>query len=561
MGSVLRWVWLWGCVVVVSVGGCKASVRDVDLSGPRCSGPYHCAIDEEDYGRELERLMGLCDEGDPVACGDAGYMHMSGRGTPLDHGRAFGLLRRACRGEVASACGMQAVYHVMDKVFHVADAQHGERVTRSPEIASTLALKGCEGGDQASCVVFGKILMKEDPDAAAVARAKAIFEEACEQDSAVGCHTLGLGWFIGLWGEAEPLRAAPLLERACERGEAGGCFLLGVMLKEGRGVAPDEARSRALIQQACTDSVAHLLRKRHEALPARALSQGFEARLMGFDLTRQDVEREVAMAAMMKNVDPAAMLQQRAVVLDELVQILMIEEQASNLGLSVSDEEVQFGIAGVANSAGADVAALRQAVRRRGVAWEDYETAIRRQLLTKRVLAACAPAWPVDEADVIGLYRQRHEGRRPPINAIASLSLIYVAFADNSKESIDAARARMAEIVAEIDGGMAFDEAARRFSAGASAADGGKLGRFSPEDLSPVLRPMFTLSSGERFGPVELNNGLRLFMIDAIEEGYSPQVSATMDGLRLELQVEAYRGLLKRWFEALLMQGDVQYNE
>jgi TPR repeat protein len=51
-------------------------------------------------------------------------------------------------------------------------------------------------------------------------------------------------------------RAVALFDQACLEGEVEGCYELGLLYRSGRGVSADEARARQLLQGACDAGMA-----------------------------------------------------------------------------------------------------------------------------------------------------------------------------------------------------------------------------------------------------------------------------------------------------------------
>jgi TPR repeat protein len=51
-------------------------------------------------------------------------------------------------------------------------------------------------------------------------------------------------------------RARALFDQACKYGDAAGCYIAGIMFRKGDGGARDEVRAQALLDQACKGGVA-----------------------------------------------------------------------------------------------------------------------------------------------------------------------------------------------------------------------------------------------------------------------------------------------------------------
>lgn len=149
--------------------------------------------------------------------------------------------------------------------------------------------KQCRLGDTSSCVNFGQALVDGAGGVAAdPARARPVFQQACDAGDAVGCNDLGYLYASAkgvarddakavelyrkscdlgaVWGcnsyailvdqgrgvsAPDPVLAGSLYRRVCDGGEPGGCFNLGLLYREGRGVAKDPAQAARLYNRAC----------------------------------------------------------------------------------------------------------------------------------------------------------------------------------------------------------------------------------------------------------------------------------------------------------------------
>lgn len=84
----------------------------------------------------------------------------------------------------------------------------------------------------------------------------------------------------------------------------------------------------------------------------------------------------------------------------------------------------------------------------------------------------------------------------------------------SSRQEVDA---KMAEILAEIDGGADFGEVAKKWSEALTAADGGLYGTQAEDQLDPIVAAsVFAVAEGARTGIVETSRGLQVFKVEEI---------------------------------------------
>ena len=113
----------------------------------------------------------------------------------------------------------------------------------------------CSNHDAQSCSYLGSAYETGRGGAIKdVARASALFNEACDGAYGNGCARLGFQYEQGRALAKDQDRAVALYTRACDLGDGYGCTMLGVDLEHGTGVAKDAARAATFYQKACDSS-------------------------------------------------------------------------------------------------------------------------------------------------------------------------------------------------------------------------------------------------------------------------------------------------------------------
>src|SRR5919205_3785696 len=86
--------------------------------------------------------------------------------------------------------------------------------------------------------------------------------------------------------------------------------------------------------------------------------------------------------------------------LEELVDEKLIESEASSLGLTVSEEELQRALDQLARQQNMELADFRQALEQQGIPWDAARDAVRRQTLMAEVLRFKVKARKVSDEEV-----------------------------------------------------------------------------------------------------------------------------------------------------------------
>ena len=135
------------------------------------------------------------------------------------------------------------------------------------------------------------------------------------------------------------------------------------------------------------------------------------------------------------------------------------------------------------------------------------------------------------------LYDAQFERRyNQPRKATLRMILLRSGVAGMSDEAV---AAKLDVIQEEIDGGLPFEEAARKYSEDLNAVDGGALGLQSDRQMEPaVAEAVFAVTAGERTAVVQTGRGFAVFFV---EDQISAQVT-TLEEAQEELARETLSG-------------------
>lgn len=190
--------------------------RAIDLFGLACDlgdseGCYLFAVNAGDNSTNARNAYRqACDDGNPLACTNLGWMLQFGRGGRADVEEAVRLYRRGCRGSA------------------------------------------CSGPNDVGCVNLGRMLrdgvgVKEDPF-----EATRLFRQVCDRGEIPrACSLAGTASLIGKGAPKDVQVALTLLEKGCDAGDPFGCYNLATMYDNGDDVKKDKERALAYYKKAC----------------------------------------------------------------------------------------------------------------------------------------------------------------------------------------------------------------------------------------------------------------------------------------------------------------------
>jgi peptidyl-prolyl cis-trans isomerase SurA len=198
--------------------------------------------------------------------------------------------------------------------------------------------------------------------------------------------------------------------------------------------------------------------------------------------------------------------------LEELVDEKLIESEATTLGLSVSEEELQRALEQLARQQNMEVSDFRQALEQQGIPWDAARDAVRRQTLMAEVLRFKVKARKVTDEEVQAAYATELQNPQYEVRA----RHIFIATPQNATPAqVAAARARAEQALQRVKSGETFALVAREMSEGPTARQGGDLGYFRRGLMLPAIeQAAFALKPGEVSPIVKTSSGFHIVMVE-----------------------------------------------
>ncbi|WNG43479.1 peptidylprolyl isomerase [Archangium minus] len=204
--------------------------------------------------------------------------------------------------------------------------------------------------------------------------------------------------------------------------------------------------------------------------------------------------------------------------LDALIGEKLMEEQIRELGLGVTDSEVEAAVADVKRQNNvADDAQFEQLLSGEGFTIATYKQFLRNQMSRmKLVQLKVTPKVKVSEEDLKAAYTQYSKLESGDAEVHARHILVQVD-AKATPEQVEAARKKALALAEEArQPGVNFAELAKKKSEGPSASDGGDLGFFRRGVMVPAFEKVaFTLKEGEVSEPVRTQFGWHVLKVEA----------------------------------------------
>ena len=258
---------------------------------------------------------------------------------------------------------------------------------------------------------------------------------------------------------------------------------------------------------------------------------------------------ELAQVARERDPQKRADLRKRVMqgAVDALISEKLLEVQMDELGITVSDQEIDLGIEDVRRQNGMSAEQFEQALRSEGYSVEAYKTFMRGQLRRLKLInMKVRSKVKIADEELRNAYNQwaRMEQQDPEVHA--RHILVQVA-KDATPEQIKAAEEKARAIAEEArKPGIDFVELAKKKSEGPSAEDGGDLGYFKRGMMVPEFdKVAFSLDVGGVSDPIRTRFG---FHVIKVEDRRALPVK-TFEEMKGELQEKIFRDQMEKYTE------------
>jgi peptidyl-prolyl cis-trans isomerase C len=236
------------------------------------------------------------------------------------------------------------------------------------------------------------------------------------------------------------------------------------------------------------------------------------AKVNGVDITRKDFERAIGMVEAQARQPVPADQRDRVYreVLDQLVMMRVLEQEAASRKIAVADTDIDGQIAELKKRF-PDEATFAKELAARGMSAADLRSEARSQIaISKMMEAEVTPKATVGEGDVKAFYEQNPNQFKQPETFRASHILIRVepSATDASKKQ---ARAQVEGLLGQLRAGADFAALAKAHSQDGSAPNGGDLNYFPRGQMvEPFQKAVDALQVGEISGIVETQFGYHI---------------------------------------------------
>jgi peptidyl-prolyl cis-trans isomerase SurA len=231
--------------------------------------------------------------------------------------------------------------------------------------------------------------------------------------------------------------------------------------------------------------------------------------------------------------------------LDAIIADKLFAAQASQLGVEISDAEVDQTIDEIKRRNNLDDARLDAALAEQGMDRAAYRKALKRDLETARIISLRVRSRVKVTDEDVRNYWQTHQNEFRSGEEVKVRHVFVAAPAGATPAEADGARARAEKALARVRAGDDFATVAREMSQAPSAAEGGDLGWLKRGTVQPEIEKVaLALKPGQVSDLVRTRTGWQILKVEDRRGGQVRPFDEAKEEIRDRLaneQVESYR--------------------
>jgi len=226
----------------------------------------------------------------------------------------------------------------------------------------------------------------------------------------------------------------------------------------------------------------------------------------------------------------------RREVLDRLVDDQLLAQQATELKLTVGNDEIDRAIGQIKRDYGLSDSQLADELRKQGMGMAAYRMNTKKEILKYRVLnIAVGSKINVGDSEVQSYYDRHMKSSNVQLRA----SHIFITIPEDADNAAVLEREKLAKsLLARAQGGEDFAKLAREYSQDAGTrGEGGDLGFIGRDILpKPIEELLFSMKPGDIRGPVRADRGFHVMkLVDKRTKDAKP-FTEVQDEIRMRLR-------------------------
>ena len=256
--------------------------------------------------------------------------------------------------------------------------------------------------------------------------------------------------------------------------------------------------------------------------------------------------------------DPKSLTDDRAKMVDYLINEKIIDSEVKKQGLNVTVERVEQEMRNIAAKNNINRDQLKKALREQGVVFSEYQDFLKKRLERQALIEkAVTSKVKISDDEVAAYYLSKggHSGRE-----VFEYTLAHIMFLPKSGD-VDNAKLRADAILKKLREGVSFESLASQHSEDPKFSTGGLLGTFRSgeflKELEDVAKDMAVGSTSE---VVRSKNGFHIVKLLSKRLVADPEFEKNKEELRGVLYQRAFKKQFSFWMDQRRQDAFIRIN-
>ncbi len=239
----------------------------------------------------------------------------------------------------------------------------------------------------------------------------------------------------------------------------------------------------------------------------------------------------------------------REKIINKLIDELLTDQEIKKNKISIGEAEVENAIERIKEMNRSTEEELKYALEKEGITLKEYRKTLAKELARSKLIDFEVKSKIVITDEDIEKYYNENLKEYEPKPEYHLRNIIKIVPEYSNSEEKEQIYQKIKVIMAKLQVGLPFEEVARDSSDSPFAAEGGYLGGFKLEDLSPVISEGLKGKKPGEFTDIILTEqGYQIFYIEKTDES----TKKTIDEVTDEIQKLLYKKQFEKKFQAWL---------
>lgn len=278
-------------------------------------------------------------------------------------------------------------------------------------------------------------------------------------------------------------------------------------------------------------------------------------------LSELNEEGHTYFQAIMQNVPTqqleSEMQKARKEVLDQLIERLLIQQQADKFGIKISEEDIDITIDSILMENNISIADFKRDLETRGSSEDVYRQKIRSKMLRSRLINFLIRSKIVISDEKIQNYYTLYYANKPTASGFHILQMGFLWGDKYKAKNQEEARQKAEYVRKKILEGEDFKILARNYSDLPSAEDGGDIGIFEEKELAAYMRDtILAMQPGETTPIVQTPVGFQILKL--LSSNKDNSLPSSINDVRDEIKNLLFRQEMEKGYDQWI--NDIRSN-